>query len=42
MRGRLTVFLCSDPKWDYNTLTVDDVFRAIQTNPGEIDVRPLN
>jgi hypothetical protein len=28
----------SDPKWDYNTLTVDDVFRAIQSNPGQIDV----
>jgi hypothetical protein len=29
---------CSNPNWDYNTLTVDDVFRAIQSNPGEVDV----
>jgi hypothetical protein len=32
---------CSNPNWDYNTLTVDDVFRAIQSNPGEVDVSGL-
>ena len=36
----LTLAAGRDPKWDYNTLTVEDVFRAIQSNPGEIDVRP--
>jgi hypothetical protein len=27
-----------NPNWDYNTLTVEDVFRAIESNPGQIDV----
>ncbi|KAI5451864.1 hypothetical protein NCC49_001166 [Naganishia albida] len=32
----------SNPNWDYNTLTVEDVFRAIELNPGQIDNHSFN
>ncbi|GHJ85204.1 hypothetical protein NliqN6_1606 [Naganishia liquefaciens] len=35
-------FIFGNPDWEYNTLTESDIFRAIETNPGQVDNNGYN